>query len=121
MYENNKKEKDEILNPEKIKNKKFNSSIISPKKVVTKNSIKIKKGVYQIQKRPKIIIEEDNYDKNNQENKTINNNKIFVNPKKQNINNNKTETNNSINISHSHNSKRIKINIINKTKNNRNK
>ena len=192
MYENNKKEKDEILNPDKIKNKKFNSSIISPKKVVTKNSIKIKKGVYQIQKRPKIIIEEDNntknikighnspdiksktneinalkeyqknitnqsnqikiqkqkkfqkysnnnstinnnnnnnpalnikednYDKNNQENKTINNNKIFVNPKKQNINNYKTETNNSINISHSHNSKRIKINIINKTKNNRN-
>ena len=64
MYENNKKEKDEILNPDKIKNKKFNSSIISPKKVVTKNSIKIKKGVYQIQKRPKIIIEDDNNTKN---------------------------------------------------------
>jgi hypothetical protein len=197
MNENNKKEKDELLIPDKTKTKKFNSSIISPKKVATKNNIKNKKGVFQIQKRPKIILEEDNnpqnvkfghnspdvksktneintlkeYQKNmsnnsnqikiqkqkkfqqcsnnnstinninnnnnnnnneknpkddknekiKEENKTINNTKIFVNPKKQNINkNNKIEVNNSINISHSHNSKKIKINIINKAKNNRN-
>ena len=64
MNENNKKEKDEFLIPEKLKNKKFNSSIISPKKVNNKNSIRNKKGVFQIQKRPNIISEGDKNSKN---------------------------------------------------------
>ena len=64
MNENNKKEKDDPLNLDKIKTKKFNSSIISPKKVIAKNSIKTKKGVFHIQKRTKILLEEDNYTQN---------------------------------------------------------
>ena len=64
MNENNKKEKDDLLIPEKIKNKKFNSSIITPKKVNNKNSIRNKKGVFQIQKRPNILSEGDKNSKN---------------------------------------------------------
>ena len=64
MNDNIKKEKDDLLIPEKIKNKKFNSSIISPKKVNNKNSIRNKKGVFQIQKRPNILSESDKNSKN---------------------------------------------------------
>ena len=63
MNENNKKEKDELLIPDKIKNKKFNSSIISPKKEINKNTIKTKKGVFQIQKRPNLLLEENYHPK----------------------------------------------------------
>ena len=57
MNENNKKENDDFLLPEKIKNKKFNSSIISPKKIISKNNIKNKKGVFQIQKKPNALFQ----------------------------------------------------------------
>ena len=51
MNENNKKENVNFLLPEKMKNKKFNNSTISPKKMIVKNDIKNKKGVFQIKKK----------------------------------------------------------------------
>ena len=64
MNENNKKEKDDLLFPEKIKTKKYYSSIISPKKEIPKNTIRNKKGVFQIQKTPNLLSEENNNQKN---------------------------------------------------------
>ena len=60
MNENNGKEKNDLLIQDKIKNKKFNSSIISPKKTINKNCIKNKKCVAQIKKRSNTLHKENN-------------------------------------------------------------
>ena len=60
MKENNKKEKDNIQITNRITNQNFNSSIISPKKVITKNYIRNKKGDFLAQKKPNILLKENN-------------------------------------------------------------
>ena len=192
MKENNKKEKDNVQIPNKIKNQNFNSSLISPKKVISKNYMRNKKGDFQTQNSPNMLLEENmnhsntkfGYNSpdiktkpnevnsikslqkklvNNQNeikiqrqkkfqkfsinNSSINNpillnlkeeksiekekdqkrntpnnkSKIIVNPKRViNDNQNKIDMNNSTNVSHSQKSKKIKINTIKNTKNNRN-
>jgi hypothetical protein len=64
MNENNKKEKNDLLISDKIKNNKFNNYIISPKKLINKNVTTNKKELFIKQKRPNILYEEENNSKN---------------------------------------------------------
>lgn len=60
MYENNGKEKKELLIQDKINKKKFKSSIISPNKSINNNYIKTKKSVFQIKKRSNTLHKQNN-------------------------------------------------------------
>ena len=83
MNENNKKEKDENITEDKKIKKKFNSSIISPKKEINKNYIRNKTSVLQVKKKPLLLYEENN----NQKNEKFNHNSPDIKVKTNDLNN----------------------------------